>query len=75
VSDVDFWAGFIFEMLMLIAFSFGMLLIILYPVLKKISFGFALMSIVSGCFVIILFIYFLFVQNPVLREAIFHLFS
>ncbi len=55
---------------MLIAFSLGALLVVLYPIVKKHSAPFTVFSFVIGSIVILLTIYFVF-GSPVMREQIF----
>lgn len=67
---MDFWAQFIFKMVLIVALSFGLLLISIFPVIRKVSSGFAAFSLVSGFLVIFLLLYFLF-GNPVHRGQFF----
>jgi hypothetical protein len=64
------WEFFIVKFTMLIAFSLGALLVVLYPILKKHSASFAIFSLVVGLVVILLTLYFVF-GSPVMREQIF----
>lgn len=66
---MEFWASFIFKMLLLIVFSFGILLIVIFPMIKKVSKGYATISLVGGLLVILLLLFFIF-ENPALRQQI-----
>jgi hypothetical protein len=64
------WEYLIARLTILLTFSFGVLLIVLYPKIKKDNVYFAWFSLISGVFVLSLLIYFIF-GSPVIREQIF----
>lgn len=66
---MEFWAPFIFKMLLLIVFSFGILLIAIFPLISNVSKVFATISLAAGLLVILLLLFFIF-ENPALRYQI-----
>lgn len=64
------WEYFVAKFSILIAFSFGSLLVVLYPIIKKDNKYFALFSLIVGIIILLLTLYFVF-GSPVIREQIF----
>ncbi|MET3290612.1 UNVERIFIED_CONTAM: putative membrane protein [Brevibacillus sp. OAP136] len=71
---MDYWAQFIFKMLFLIALSFGSLLIVITPLIRRINVFFSNISLAVGCLVIGLLFYFLF-ENPSVRDQVYYWFN
>lgn len=64
------WEYLIARLTILITFGFGILLVILYPVINKESKVFAWIGLIAGTTIIIILLYFL-LSSPAIREQIF----
>ncbi|MFZ7102715.1 MAG: hypothetical protein ACOWWO_08655 [Peptococcaceae bacterium] len=64
------WEYLIARLSILLTFCFGVFLIVLFPLLKKENNYFAWFGLLSGCFVLLVLLYFVF-GSPVIREQIF----
>lgn len=64
------WEFLIARLSILITFGFGILLVVLYPIINKDNKVFALISFIAGGFIIIVLLCIL-LSNAVIREQIF----
>lgn len=64
------WEYLIARLTILITFGFGILLIVLYPIIKKENKVVALISLIAGA-LIILFLFCMLLNNPAIRGQIF----